>query len=183
MKKKRFKKVKIGPKKVEIPEDWDIRTLDSVTKNKGQYGANESAQNYNDNKYRYIRITDINENGKIDNTKKKGVKKKGNKKYLLKKGDIIFSRTGNVGLTYLHNKKNNNYVFAGYLIRFVPDTKKTIPEYLYNYTKSYFYKSWINSMTRSTTLGNINKTINKTNGVRSSHLYKVLDSFERNVNI
>ncbi|MGI6481655.1 MAG: restriction endonuclease subunit S, partial [Methanobacterium sp.] len=50
----------------EIPEDWNINRLKFLAAKKAQYGANEEPE-YNENKfdYRYVRITDVNDNGGV----------------------------------------------------------------------------------------------------------------------
>mgnify|MGYP001528803124 FL=1 len=53
----------------EIPKDWSIYRLKYLLKEKLKYGANESAESDNTSYPRYIRITDIDENGTLkDNT-------------------------------------------------------------------------------------------------------------------
>ncbi|MFW5794875.1 MAG: restriction endonuclease subunit S [Bacillota bacterium] len=156
-----YKKVRVGVKEVNLPKDWEIKKLSELVKGKGKYGANESAKEYNNNEYRYIRITDITKDGRLKSEGKKSLKKsESNKKYLLKTDDIVFARTGSVGRTYLYNDSDSNSecVFAGYLIKFEIDTDKICSDYLFNYTHSYLYKSWVDSISRSTTVSNINAT-------------------------
>jgi len=152
-----YEEVRIGPKKVKIPEEWQRVSLESISKNSGQYGANQSAIPFDENEYRYIRVTDLTENGHLSNEEKKSIPKEDNEKYELKNGDIVFARTGTPGLTYVFNENDSNidYAFAGYLIRF--ELKDNIDSnYLSYYTQSYHYWSWIKSTQRSTTLSNIN---------------------------
>ncbi len=152
-----FKEVQIGPKKMKIPKEWDRACLESISKNSGQYGANQSAIPYDKKEYRYIRVTDLSENGRLSDEDKKSISKEGNEKYKLKKNDIVFARTGTPGLTYVFNENDSNvdYAFAGYLIRF--ELKRDMfSKYLSYYTQSYHYWSWIKSTQRSTTLSNIN---------------------------
>ena len=74
----------------EIPKDWSIYRLKYLLKEKLKYGANESAESDNTSYPRYIRITDIDENGTLkDNTFKSLMPIKA-RPYLLNKGDIHF---------------------------------------------------------------------------------------------
>jgi len=120
---------------------------------KGEYGSGASAINY-DGKNRYIRITDINENGNLKEEKVSPSKIE--KKYILKKGDLLFARSGaTVGKTYLHNSDEINYQYAGYLIRFRFNDIIN-PKYIYYITKTPYYLSWISSKQKVVAQPNIN---------------------------
>ena len=51
-----YEEVRIGPKKVKIPEEWQRVSLESISKNSGQYGANQSAIPFDENEYNIIVI-------------------------------------------------------------------------------------------------------------------------------
>lgn len=62
----------------------------------------------------------------------------------MKDGDIVFARTGaTVGKTYLYNREDGDLVFAGFLIRFSPNTQKIVPYYLKAYTNTSAYWKWV----------------------------------------
>jgi type I restriction enzyme S subunit len=122
-----------------------MMTLDEICTKKGEYGANLSAVNYSDNLPRYIRITDIDDLGNLSDKK---VSPNGNEhdweKYKLNLGDLLFARTGaTVGKTYLHNIRESNYIYAGYLIRFKPKVEIADSTYLFAFTKTNYYKQWV----------------------------------------
>lgn len=129
-------------------------TFLNVIVKKPQYGAAYSSQVY-DGKMRYIRITDINEDGSLNEEK---VSAKGySDHYLLKENDFLIARSGNtVGKTFLYKNKFGKAIFAGYLIRFKLDETKVIPEYLLAYTKCSLYKEWIKANMRISAQPNIN---------------------------
>lgn len=104
---------------------------------------------------RYIRITDINEDGTLNDD---AVSADGyDSQYLLQDNDFLIARSGNtVGKTFLYNKNVGKAIFAGYLIKFVLDTNMINPKYLLYYTKSTIYKKWINSNMRVSAQPNIN---------------------------
>src|SRR5947207_11183793 len=81
-----------------------------------QYGYTATANQQGE--FRFIRITDIDEQGNISDKNKKYVDlpNKNQKKYLLKQEDLIVARTGSVGKTALF-ESNEKAVFASYLIR------------------------------------------------------------------
>lgn len=147
----------IGPVSVEIPADWDMVTLNDVSDNSGQYGANESAQEFDKKGFRYIRITDISEDGLLKNGDKQSIPIEGNEKYRLEKGDLLFARTGSVGRSYLYSEDDSDVpcAFAGYLIRYKINENINM-EYLKQYTNSIYFNKWVNSIARSTTHANIN---------------------------
>ena len=135
---KEFEEVELGDKKICLIS--------------GEYGSGASAKEF-DGKIQYIRITDIDENGNLREQKVSPTKIED--KYLLKRGDLLFARSGaTVGKTYLHNKEEN-FQYAGYLIRF-RFNNKIIPEYIYSFTKTSNYLSWISLVQRAVAQPNIN---------------------------
>jgi type I restriction enzyme S subunit len=123
----------------------------------GKYGIPASAEEFHIKKTRYLRITDISEDGELINEGKKSVTAPDIEKYLLKEGDIVFARTGNsTGKSYYHKNKNGELAFAGFLIKYSLDKTKVNPEYLKFYTISNEYKSWVKNLSVGSTRGNIN---------------------------
>ena len=123
----------------------------------GKYGIPASAEDYDSNKVRYLRITDIDDNGNLLNSDIKSVSSPDINKYLLSEGDIVFARTGNsTGRTYYHQEKNGKLAFAGFLIKFTLDSRKVNPMYLKYYTISSEYKTWVKNLSNGSTRGNIN---------------------------
>ena len=121
---------------------------------KPMYGAPYSSKPF-DNSVRYIRITDINEDGTLNADKVSADMY--NNTYLLKENDFLIARSGNtVGKTYLYKKSDGPAIFAGYLIKFVIDEEKIDPKYLLLYTKSSIYKDWIKNNMRISAQPNIN---------------------------
>ena len=124
-----------------------------------QYGANEaSVIRINNEQPRYIRITDIDENGTL--RKELGATADTiDSKYILNNNDILFARSGaTVGKTYIHKEKNNNYkaFFAGYMIRFIVNPDIIIPDFLFIYTQLNIYKKWVKATQRAAGQPNIN---------------------------
>lgn len=138
---------------------YETVPLKSLLKRPPQYGANESGiERTSENEPRYIRITDINEFGLLNDSI--GVTaEKIEKKYILNNNDILFARSGaTVGKAYLHRTESVNYecFFAGYMIRFVVDEKKILPTYLFTYTQLSTYKDWVKAIQRAAGQPNIN---------------------------
>ena len=140
----------------DIPEHWEVTRLKYLTNSSFLYGANESGIQYNEELPRYIRITDIDKNGTLKDTRKRSLSNEKSKGFLLKNGDVLFARSGaTVGKTFLYEYENDKACFAGYLIRFRPDFKEIVPRYLYLYTKSGLYKLWVQSIFIQSTIQNI----------------------------
>jgi len=123
----------------------------------GKYGIPASAEAFDENKTRYLRISDIDDYGNLLNLDKKSVSSDDLYKYILEEGDLVVARTGNsTGRTYFHEKKNGRLAFAGFLIKYGLDPKKVLPKYLKYYTISDEYKQWIKNLSVGSTRGNIN---------------------------
>jgi type I site-specific deoxyribonuclease len=124
-----------------------------------QYGANEaSVIRINNEQPRYIRITDIDENGTL-NKELGATAETIDSKYILNNNDILFARSGaTVGKTYIHKVKKINYkaFFAGYMIRFIVNPNIIIPDFLFIYTQLSVYKKWGKATQRAAGQPNIN---------------------------
>ncbi|WP_026544397.1 restriction endonuclease subunit S [Arthrobacter sp. 35/47] len=124
----------------------------------GAYGVGLSATAYDPAKPRYIRITDIGEDGRLHSDMKSptGVSKDWDKGRIAP-GDLLFARSGaTVGKTYLCRREDDGAVFAGYLIRFQPDPERLNPLFAYEFTRSALYRSWVLSQQRAVAQPNIN---------------------------
>ena len=118
-----------------------------------KYGANFSAAKFN-NETRYIRITDIGEFGQLNDQPVSADSDDSN--YILTEGDFLIARTADPGRSYYYKASDGKCSHAGYLIKFRLNTNKLMPEYLYFFTQTDEYKSWINQTTRTGTVSNIN---------------------------
>lgn len=125
---------------------------------KPQYGASEPGVPRSSIKEpRYIRITDIDENGLISHDELGATAKIIEDKYILCENDILIARSGaTVGKAYIHKHVPYECFFAGYLIRFIIDTDKALPEYIFTYTQLNAYKEWVNAIQRPSGQPNIN---------------------------
>lgn len=139
----------------EIPEHWEVVKLKHLSNHSFKYGANESAESDNPNQPRYIRITDLTDEGNLKNETFKSLPFNIAEKYPVEKGDILFARSGaTVGKTYIH-KSDEVASYAGYLIRYRPSKKIALPEYIYYFTKSLIYREWIERSLIQATIENI----------------------------
>lgn len=125
---------------------------------KPQYGANEAGIIRENNiQPRYIRITDIDENGLISANELGVTIANAEKKYVLNDNDILIARSGaTVGKAYIHRELPYTCLYAGYLIRFIVNPDIILPDYLFTYTQLNPYKEWINAIQRPSAQPNIN---------------------------
>lgn len=118
----------------------EVKRLIDVVLGSGQYGSNTSATDYQKGMPRYIRITDINDDGSLnDDIKTAEVI---DDKYRLVSGDIVFARTGaTVGKTYLHEA--GDAIYAGYLIKYQMNSELMNPLFMKAFTHSKTYYNWV----------------------------------------
>lgn len=134
--------------------NFSIVPLSDLVLNKPQYGSGAKKSNYDGN-VRYIRITDISEDGKLktnefvspDNIEED---------CFLRYNDILIARSASVGRCYIHKEKFGKNQFAGYLIRFNFNKEKILPDYFFYLTKGTSYLEWITQMKKDGTISNIN---------------------------
>lgn len=140
-----------------IPRDWQEYQLADCSVGDPEYGANTPALDFDPHLPRYIRITDITDEGALDNAKRASVAFDGNERYLLRDGDFLFARSGaTVGKTFRYRGSVGQAIFAGYLIRFRPDEHILLSEYLEQYTQTAQYWAWVKSTLRAGAQPNIN---------------------------
>lgn len=139
----------------EIPEHWICTVFKKFLSEPMQYGANEPAEECNYNDPRYIRITDIKDDGTLRDHTFKSLPLEKAKEYMLTKGDLLFARSGaTVGKTFLY-KEDYAACFAGYLIKARCNKNELLPNFIFYYTLSNAYQNWKNSIFIQSTIQNI----------------------------
>ena len=134
--------------------EYKVKRLAELSNAKLSYGSGASAIEY-DGETRYVRITDIKEDGELNDDK--ASPSVIDDKYLLNEGDILFARSGaTVGKTYHYKEKDGRAIYAGYLIRFIPNTQVVLPSYIFRYTKTAYYRAFIQSSAQAVAQPNIN---------------------------
>ena len=125
-----------------VERGYPVMTLDDLSLGKGEYGAQSASVPYDSSRPRYVRITDINDDGTLNDDVVSSANDKDDEQYKLCYGDFLFARMGaTVGKTYAYT--SGNQIFAGYLIRYKLKLEKILPEYLYAYTRLEEYKNWV----------------------------------------
>ncbi|AIQ50627.1 restriction endonuclease subunit S [Paenibacillus sp. FSL R7-0331] len=110
-----------------------------------KYGYVAKAQDSGD--ARFIRITDINTNGKLIAGEPKFVEiTEENKRYILKKNDLLMARTGaTFGKTMIFEEEYPA-IFAGFLIKLIIDEDIINPKYYWHFSRSNLFWNQANKL-------------------------------------
>ena len=123
-----------------------------------EYGAGEAGiERTNIKQPRYIRITDINDDGELS-PELGATAETVEAKYFLSDGDLLFARSGaTVGKCYLHETAKIKYpcFYAGYMIR-IRLKPYILPKYVFAFTQTSYYREWVASVQRAAGQPNIN---------------------------
>jgi len=135
-----------------LPGNWILTKIEDICTDP-QYGYTTKASN--NGNLKLLRTTDIT-SGKINWDQVPFCTKNPDdiNKYLLQDGDIVISRAGSVGVSYLI-KKPVKAIFASYLIRFNPLTNRRYFKY---YLESPYYWNSISRKTLGIAIPNVNAT-------------------------
>jgi len=143
--------------KIKLPTDWKCATLEELCVRPGEYGAGIAKRDYDPSLPRYIRITDIRDDGFLHSINPVSISEEDARPYVMKEGDIVFARSGaTVGKTYLYNKDDGRCAFAGYLIKFQPNPNVIVAEFLKYFVQSKFYWKWVKNSQQTLAQPNIN---------------------------
>jgi type I restriction enzyme S subunit len=125
-------------------EEWTNALLGKLLIGSPDYGVNAAAIPFADNLPKYLRITDISEDGQYLPDKQVSVDLDATDENYLDEGDIVLARTGaSVGKSYRYRKEDGKLVFAGFLIRVKPDPRLLISTYLANFLTTDQFWKWI----------------------------------------
>ncbi len=140
----------------EVPEGWEVKRLRRVLLESLQYGANEPAEIDDRDLPRYVRITDIHDNGGLRDETFRSLPVDIAAPYLLKDGDILFARSGATsGKTFLYQKSWGICAYAGYLIRARMNQQQAVPSFVKYFTSSSSYWQWLSSIYIQSTIQNV----------------------------
>lgn len=136
--------------------------LGQVCKKKGDYGIGASATEFDEERGRYIRITDITDEGDLNDAAVSpgGDVESYSQNKRLNPGDLLFARTGaTVGKTYLHTDPNTQPWYAGYLVRFKVNSDIVDPLIVFDYCHTDAYWRWVENRQQVAAQPNINAQI------------------------
>ena len=138
---------------LDIETQWELVKLGEVVET--QYGYTAKAEDEGD--IRYLRITDITEDGQLKNTDKKYINpsEKIIKGYTLNPNDIVIARSGSTGRMLLYKDIDERLIFASYLVR-LKVSKTVLPEYIFAYHKTTGYWKQVDALTTTLAQPNLN---------------------------
>lgn len=140
----------------EIPKHWDAKRLRFLVSEPLKYGANESAELDDPDLPRYIRITDVDENGRLRDETFKSLPEDVARPYLLKDGDLLLARSGaTVGKSFYYEPSWGRAAYAGYLIRARFNPARVMPRFVNYFTNSQQYWQWLGSSFIQATIQNV----------------------------
>jgi type I restriction enzyme, S subunit len=139
----------------QIPEKWNVKRLKQVCTRSAVYGANIPAASYTAAGVRFLRTTDIRPDGSL----KPGgvfVSHDDATGYLLSDGDLLISRSGTVGRTFLYDSAvHGACAYAGYLVRFVLGPS-VLPRFMFYFTRSAAFGDFLSVAAIQATIENVN---------------------------
>jgi len=138
----------------DIPAEWESIPLKYACDLTSDYGANIPADRYVSVGIRFLRTSDINDNGELASG---GVfiSEADAAEYLLVERDLLISRSGTLGRSFLYSTSHGPCAYAGYLIRY--HLKQSFhPRYVFYLTKSAGFQEWIGTVAIEATIGNVN---------------------------
>jgi type I restriction enzyme, S subunit len=140
----------------ESPAHWRVTRLKFIRSGTFLYGAGEPAAGADRNCPRYIRITDLAEDGALRADTFQSLPEHLAAPYLLQDGDVLFARSGaTVGKTLRYREEWGRACFASYLVRLRPDRLQILPDYLYYYTQSRAFQHEVRLSTVQATIANV----------------------------
>lgn len=140
----------------EIPAHWQVTRFKFVRSGALLYGANQAASAGDRDSPRYIRITDLNDDGTLREDTFQSLPEHLAQPYLLRDGDILLARSGaTVGKAFRYREEWGRACFAGYLVRLRPDQRKILPDYLAYYTRTQAFRQEVRANIVQATIPNV----------------------------
>jgi type I restriction enzyme S subunit len=138
-----------------LPEHWSFRRLRFTASEPLMYGANEAAVLEDLQLPRYIRITDVKADGTLHDDTFRSLEEEIAAPYLLQDGDILLARSGaTVGKSFQYLASWGRAAYAGYLIRYRPETDIIFPRFANYYFQTECYWACIRSTLIQSTIEN-----------------------------
>lgn len=140
----------------EVPAHWDVKRLKYLLTEPLTYGASEAAEFSDPECPRFIRITDIREDGTLKDETFKSLPEDIAQPFLLRTGDLLLARSGaTVGKSFRYNESWGRAAFAGYLIRARVNERTMSSRFVECFTQSSCYWDWLGSSFIKATIQNV----------------------------
>lgn len=139
-----------------IPEGWETTRFKLLLAEPLAYGANAAADDDTPGNPRYVRITDIDQDGNLRPDTFRSLPPEVAAPFLLEEGDLLFARSGaTVGKTFMYSLSWGTCCYAGYLIRARLDRTRIEPAYMNYFTATTSYWHHIMSEQIQATIQNV----------------------------
>jgi type I restriction enzyme S subunit len=123
---------------------WRFKPLGKLLDGKPSYGVNAAAVPFSEDLPTYVRITDIDDDGRLVGTDRVSVDIEASSDDYLRDGDIVLARTGaSVGKSYRYRTEDGRLVYAGFLIRIRPNPKLLNSIFLASYLFTGDFWDWV----------------------------------------
>ena len=146
-----------------IPEDWELEAISAIASVKtGPFGSALHERDYVDNGTPIITVEHLSEYGiKYQNLPLvSDADRLRLKTYLLRAGDIVFSRVGSVDRNSLVTQDEDGWLFSGRLLRVRVSSKhNTFPRYLSYHLHTESFKKRVHSVAVGQTMASLNTQI------------------------
>ena len=140
----------------DVPRHWEVKRLKFVKSGPLMYGANEAATSDDPDMPRFIRITDLNDDGTLREDTFRSLPEDVAAPYILNDGDFLFARSGaTVGKAFMYSESLGRACFAGYLIRLRPLRRVLIHDFLRYYIQSAGYEGAVKEVSIQSTIQNV----------------------------
>ena len=140
----------------DIPARWEVLRLKFIASDPLSYGANAAAEFDEPRWPRFVRITDVDELGKLRDETFRSLPPEVAQGFLLQPNDILLARSGaTVGKSFIYRVSWGVACYAGYLIR-IRVKKRHDARYVYWFLNSASYWEWVRSTFIQSTIQNIN---------------------------
>ena len=140
----------------ELPLSWTAKRLKYMCSRSALYGANIPADKYVRDGIRFLRTSDITDDGELRTDSPVFVEPEDVQGYELSDDDLLISRSGTLGRSFIYDhSKHGPCAYAGYLVRFVP-SKNLLSAFAFYFTQSLPFMCWIDQETIAATIGNVN---------------------------
>jgi type I restriction enzyme S subunit len=140
-----------------LPPGWTLASLAELAHGRGRYGSAAPAQAYDARLPRYVRITDIDDSGRLRPDSWASIPESLAEPHRLQPGDLLFARSGaTAGKTYLYDPDDGACAHGGYLVRFALRDDRCAPRFVAQWTLSRTYWTWLRATLRQAAQPNIN---------------------------
>ncbi|WOF16026.1 hypothetical protein F1737_04560 [Methanoplanus sp. FWC-SCC4] len=145
-----------------VPVEWEIKKLSEISSIKtGPFGAQLHQSDYVNSGTPIITVEHLGKYGITNNNLPFVSDEDKNRlfQYILKEGDIVFSRVGSVDRNCLVSKREEGWLFSGRLLRVRPNQDKITPRFLTNYFKHEDFKGYMKKVAVGGIMASINTAL------------------------